>query len=36
VTLDFMARGLADPTRFTFPYLRENFLDPVGSRSRCR
>jgi hypothetical protein len=31
VTLDFMKSGLADPTRLTFPYLIENFLDPVGS-----
>ncbi|MDB5708146.1 MAG: hypothetical protein JWL96_216 [Sphingomonas bacterium] len=33
VTLDFLRAGLADPARFTFPYLRENFLDPVGSAS---
>ncbi|MGH6616637.1 DUF5624 domain-containing protein [Sphingomonas sp.] len=33
VTLDFMERGLADPSCFAFPYLRENFLDPVASPS---
>lgn len=31
VTLDFMARGLADPECFSFPYVRENFLDPVDN-----
>jgi len=31
VTLDYMARALADPTCFTFPYLRDHFLDPVDS-----
>jgi Domain of unknown function (DUF5624) len=31
VTLDFMRNGLADPARFTFPYLIENYLDPVDS-----
>ena len=31
VTLDYMARALADPACFTFPYLRDHFLDPVGS-----
>ena len=31
VTVDFVTEALADPARFTFPYIRENFLDPVGS-----
>ena len=31
VTLDFMARGLADESRFTFPYVRDNYLDPIGN-----
>jgi hypothetical protein len=31
VALDFMARGLADPDCFTFPYVRESFLDPVDN-----
>ena len=31
VTLDFLARGLADQTRLTFDYLRKHYLDPVGS-----
>ena len=31
VTLDFLKRGLAEPSCLTFPYVRENFLDPVAS-----
>ena len=29
-TIDFLERGLADPTRLTFPFVRENFLDAHG------
>jgi hypothetical protein len=31
VALDFMARGLADPDCFNFPYVRETFLDPTDN-----
>jgi hypothetical protein len=31
VTSDFLEQGLADETRLTFAYLREHYLDPVGS-----
>ena len=30
VTVDFLRRGMADPERFTFDYLRRNFLDADG------
>lgn len=31
VTLDYITAAMADPSRLSFPYLRERFLDPVGS-----
>jgi len=31
VTRDYLTRGLADPSILTFPYLRDQFLDPVDS-----
>lgn len=29
-TIDFLERGLADPTRLTFAFVRDNFLDATG------
>ena len=31
VTLDYMEQALADPATFTFPHLRQTFLDPIDS-----
>ena len=31
VTLDFLRRGLRDPARLSFDYLRRHFLDPIDS-----
>lgn len=29
-TIDFLEKGLADPARLTFPFVRDNFLDATG------
>jgi Domain of unknown function (DUF5624) len=31
VTLDYLERAMEDPSRLTFPYLRNHFLDPIDS-----